>query len=58
MTFKEYIQEELACYSAGMSTNMKQTFKFVNVSGNAYNNVTATCIEEDYTSNPSRAAAA
>jgi hypothetical protein len=30
MTFKEYIWEKLACYSAGMSTNMKQTFKFVN----------------------------
>ena len=35
-TFKEYIREELACYSAGMSTNMKCNFKFVNVSGNAY----------------------
>jgi hypothetical protein len=35
-TFKEYIREELACYSAGMSTHMKRNFKFVNVSGNAY----------------------
>jgi hypothetical protein len=25
-TFKEYIREELACYSAGMTTNMKQNF--------------------------------
>jgi hypothetical protein len=57
-TFKEYIREELACYSAGMSTNMKQTLKFANVSGNAYNNITATCIEEDNTINPSGAAAA
>jgi hypothetical protein len=57
-TFKEYIREELACYSAGMSTNMKRTFKFVNVSGNAYNGVTATCIEEDYTINILGAAAA
>jgi hypothetical protein len=47
-TFKEYIREELACYSAGMSSNMKQSFKFVNVSGNAYNNVTDRCLEEDY----------
>jgi hypothetical protein len=57
-TCKECIREELACYSAGMSTNMKRTFKFVKVSGNAYNDVTATCIEEDYTINPSGAAAA
>ena len=58
VTFKEYIWEELACYSAGMLTNMKQTFKFVNVSSNAYNDVTATCIKEVYTINPSGAAAA
>ena len=46
-TFKEYICEELACYSAGMSTNMQQKFKFVNVSSNAYNDVTAACIENN-----------
>jgi len=59
-TFKEYIREELACYSAGMSTNMKRKFKFINVSGNAYNDVTVTvtCIEEDYNVNLSGAAAA
>jgi hypothetical protein len=57
-TFKEYICEELACYSAGMSTNMKQTLKFVNVSGNAYNDVTVTCIKDDYNVNLSVAAAA
>jgi hypothetical protein len=59
-TFKEYIREELACYSAGMSTNMRRTFKFVNVSGNAYNDVTVTCIciEEDCNLNLSGAAAA
>ena len=57
-TFKEYIREELACYSAGMSTNMKQKFKFVNVSGNAYNDVTVACVENDYNVNISKAAAA
>ena len=56
--FKEYIREDLACYSAGMSTNMKQTFKFVILSGNAYNDITATCIKEDYTINPLGAVAA
>jgi hypothetical protein len=27
---------------------MKRNFKFVNISGNAYHDVTSTCIEEDY----------
>ena len=44
-TFKEYIREELACYSAGMSSKMKRNFKFVNISGTAYNNVTGKCLE-------------
>jgi hypothetical protein len=50
-TFKEYIQEELACYLAGMTKNMKQNFKFVNVLGNAYHDVMAACIEKDYNLN-------
>ena len=57
-TFKEYIREELACYSAGMSSNMKQNFKFVNVSGNAYNDITGRCLEEDYNINISAAVVA
>ena len=55
-TFKEYIREELACYSAGMSSKMKRNFKFVNISGTAYNNVTGKCLEEDYNINLSMAA--
>ena len=50
-TFREYIREELACYSAGMSLRMKQNFKFVNISGNAYNDVTGRCLEENYNIN-------
>ncbi len=50
-TFKEYIQEELACYSVGMTTNMKRIFKFFNVSGNAYHDITTKCVEEDYNAN-------
>ncbi len=57
-TFKEYICEELACYSAGMTTNMKRNFKFVNISGNAYHDITTKCIEEDYNANCMAAAAA
>ncbi len=57
-TFKEYIMEELACYSAGMSSKMKQNFKFVNILGTAYNDVTGKCLEEDYNINLSMAAVA
>ncbi len=57
-TFKEYIREELACYSTGMSSRMKQNFEFVNIAGNAYNNVTGRCLEEDYNINLSVAAGA
>ena len=55
-TFKEYIREELACYSAGMSSKMKRNFKFVKISGTAYNHVTGKCLEEDYNINLSMAA--
>jgi hypothetical protein len=56
--FKEYIHEELACYLAGMTTNMKRNFKFVNISGNAYHDITTKCIKEDYNTNCTAAAAA
>jgi hypothetical protein len=56
MTFNEYIREELLCFTAGISTNMKHTFKFVNVSGNAYHNVMSKCIKADYIINCAAAA--
>jgi hypothetical protein len=49
-TFKEYIREELACYARGMSCDMKQKFKFVNIAGNTFtqiNNKTLHMIEVD-----------
>ncbi len=55
-TFKEYIREELACYSAGMTKNMKRNFKFVNILGNAYHDVTTNCVMEDYNINCAAAA--
>jgi hypothetical protein len=55
-TFKEYIRDELAYYSAGMSLHMKQNFKFVNISDNAYNDVTGRGLKEDYNINLSVAA--
>ena len=43
-TFKEYIREELACFSTGMSTSMKKKFNFVNIAGGAYTDITDTMI--------------
>jgi len=47
-TFKEYVRNELACFSTGMSKDMKQKFGFVNVSGNAFSDITNTCVNTDY----------
>ena len=47
-TFKEYIREQLACYSEGMTQAMKRIFKFVNVHGNSYYDVTSTCALSEY----------
>lgn len=38
-TFKEYIREELACYSQGMSRSMQRQFGFVNIAGNAFHEI-------------------
>ena len=46
----EYIREDLACFSEGMSKNMKRKFGFVNVAGGAYNDMvditTTVCLQE------------
>ena len=39
-TFLEYIREELGSFSEGMTRNMKKLFKYVNVSGDRYADVT------------------
>ena len=44
-TFKEYIREELACFSTGMSKDMKRKFNFVNIAGNAFHDVTDAVLE-------------
>ena len=49
-TFKEYIREELACFSAGMSTQMKRRFHFVNIAGGVYTDVTKQVIPLPYNS--------
>ncbi len=48
-TFKEYVREELALFSEGMSTKMKQKFHFVNVGGNSMYNITENIIASKYT---------
>jgi hypothetical protein len=48
VTFKEYIQEELANYSNGMSTAMKTKFNFMNLAGNAFRDITDTVLSMEY----------
>jgi hypothetical protein len=47
-TFKEYIREELANYSDGMSRAMKTKFNFMNVAGNAFRDITETVMCMEY----------
>jgi hypothetical protein len=54
-TLKEYIREELACFSEGMSTSMKNKFNFVNITGNAFNAITNKLITCKYKINVSMA---
>ena len=57
-TFKEYIQEELAWFSEGMSKSMKKKFDFVNIAGNAFNTIADDLINREYKINVSAALAA
>jgi hypothetical protein len=43
-TFKEYVREELHCFSAGMSRAMKRCYRFVNISGHAFHDITDSII--------------
>ena len=47
-TFKEYVRNKLACFSSGMSRDMKQKFGFVNVSDNAFSDITDACANAEY----------
>jgi hypothetical protein len=47
-TFKEYVQDKLACFSSGMSRDTKPKFGFVNVSSNAFSDITDACVNADY----------
>ena len=55
-TFKEYIREELHCFSDGMSTKMRQKFNFVNISGGVFHDVTASIIMQPCTTSFAHAA--
>lgn len=47
--FKEYIQEELSCFSNGISTKMKTKFNFVDISGGVFHDSTPFIINQPYT---------
>ena len=50
-TFKEYIREELVCFSKGMSTSMKRKLGFVNIPGEVYSDIvdiTSTVVTLEY----------
>jgi hypothetical protein len=47
-TFKEYVRNKLACFSSGMSRDMKTKFGFVDVSGNGFSDITVLCINAEY----------
>jgi hypothetical protein len=46
-TFKEYVRNELACVLSGMSRDMEQKFGFVNVSSNAFSDITDASVNAD-----------
>jgi hypothetical protein len=46
-TFKEYIGEELANYSEGMSMAMKTKFNLMNIAGNEFRNIIDTVLTMD-----------
>jgi hypothetical protein len=46
--FKEYVREELTCFSTGLSTAMKAKFGFVNVTGSTFHYVTSLAIASSY----------
>ena len=50
-TFLEYIKESLFEFSAGMSTNMKRSFNFVNVEGGVFRDVTNAAVNTEYNAN-------
>ena len=56
--FKEYIREELANYADGMSTAMKTKFNFMNVAGNAFQDITETVLTMKYNTEFNHAGAA
>ena len=54
-TLKEYICEDLACYSKGMSRDIKRKFGFVNIAGGAFTDVTSAVVATRYSVNATAA---
>ena len=53
-TFMEYIREELACFSKGMSRDMKRRFGFMNIAGGHCRDATAAVVAAAYDLNVSQ----
>ena len=47
-TFKEYIRDELHCFSEGMSRSMRTVLGYVNIAGGVYHDVTSTVVAAEY----------
>jgi len=53
-TFMEYIREELACFSKGMSKNMNRQFGFMNIAGGHFQEIMDAVVASDYNLNISK----
>ena len=56
-TFKEYVREDPACYSQGMTRSMRRTFGFVNIAGGVFSDVTSAVVASPYAAAPMMEAA-
>ena len=50
----EYIREELACFSKGMSKNMNRQFGFMNIAGGHVQEIMDAVVASDYNLNISK----
>ena len=47
-TFKEYVRNELMCFSTSMSRDIKLKFGFINISTNTFSDIMDACINAEY----------
>ncbi len=54
-TFKEYVCDDLVCYSLGMTQSMQWKLGFVNITGGAFSDVTSAVVTTPYNNNAAAA---